>query len=125
MAVIGRPEWADDPRWSNIEAREQNWAQLMDAVASWTSTRVSEECLKVLSEAGVASARYRTPAEVLTDDQLAHRGAFTPVSEGDSDYLLINPPFRFSDGSVCAQGHAPWLGADRSSVLVDWLGGAD
>jgi CoA:oxalate CoA-transferase len=125
VGVIGHPEWADDPRWSNIEAREENWAELMEAVASWTSTRSSDECLKLLSEAGVASARYRTPAEVLTDEQLAHRGTFAPMSDGGEEYLLINPPFQFGDGSVRARGGPPGLGADRSSVLADWLDGLD
>jgi CoA:oxalate CoA-transferase len=122
MGVIGRPEWVRDPRWDHVEARENHWAPLMEAVAAWTSARDREECLKLLADAGVAAAPYRTPWEVLHDEQLAHRQAFAPFADAGGEYLLINPPFRFADGSVHAKAGPPLLGGDRDSVLSDWLG---
>jgi crotonobetainyl-CoA:carnitine CoA-transferase CaiB-like acyl-CoA transferase len=123
MTVIDRTDWIEDPRWSSVESREENWGELMESVAAWTSARDTEECLKLLSDAAVAVAPYRTPTEVLADEQLAHRETFATFSDAGGDYQLINPPFRFADGSVRARGRPPLLGGDRSSILSDWLGG--
>jgi CoA:oxalate CoA-transferase len=123
MTVIDLPEWIDDERWAGVEAREENWGILMSAVATWTSARTTDDCLRLLSAAGVAAARYRTAAEVLLDEQLAHREAFVARRDQGGEYLLINPPFRFADGSVRTRGTAPRLGADRVAVLRDWLNG--
>jgi CoA:oxalate CoA-transferase len=121
MSVIGHPDWADDPRWAQIEAREANWSTLMEAVEAWTVTLLTADCLKLLTEAGVAASRYRTPAEVLTDEQLAHRGTFVQQRDLGGNYLLIKPPFQFADGSVHARGHVPRLDEDHESVIRDWL----
>lgn len=122
MAAIGHPEWVDDPRWSNAESREENWEMLMHGLSDWTSARSTDECLESLSAAAVAVAPFRTPVEVLTDEQLAHRQAFVERRDAGGTYMLLNPPFRFADGSVHARGEAPRLNGDRSGVLQDWLG---
>jgi CoA:oxalate CoA-transferase len=121
VQAIGRPEWVNDERWSNVGAREENWEALMEAVAGWTSARTTKECVEVLTDAGVAVAPYRTPAEVLLDDQLAHRGTFSRHADDGGEYLLLNPPFTFADGSVHARANPPALGGDRAEVLRDWL----
>lgn len=122
MEVIGHPDWVNDQRWDGVEAREDNWGTLVEAITAWTKTLPTTECLQLLGEAGVAAARYRTPAEVLADAQLAHRKTFVPQRDDGGEYLLINPPFQFADGSVHTRGRPPLLDGDRNSVLHDWLG---
>ncbi len=124
LPVIGREDWLQDPRWLDTEQRELHWDELMAAVAAWTARRDTAECLKLLAEVGVAAAPYRTPAEALADPQVRQRGVLHPRRDAGGEHYLFNPPFQFADGSVHVRGDAPGLGADRTAVLRDWLGGA-
>jgi CoA:oxalate CoA-transferase len=121
LPMIGHPEWIGDPRFATTQARDQHWDQLMAAVAEWTSRRTSKECLRLLGDAGVAVACYRTPVEALRDPQLLVRGLLAPRRDGGGEYYLLNPPFVFSDGSVFTRGEAPQLGADRDDIIERWI----
>jgi crotonobetainyl-CoA:carnitine CoA-transferase CaiB-like acyl-CoA transferase len=43
------------------------------------------------------------------------------AEDGAATFLVPNPPFKFSDGSVAAQRHVPMLGEDTRAILQDIL----
>jgi CoA:oxalate CoA-transferase len=51
--AISHPEWKSDPRFATVNAREQNWDQLMSLVEGWTSTRSAEAASNRISNYGV------------------------------------------------------------------------
>jgi CoA:oxalate CoA-transferase len=122
LPLIGRTEWLHDERYATAGGRDERWDELMDAVAEWTKARSVAECLQLLTAAGIACARYRSPEEVLHDPQVAARGVLAPRKDAGGEYFLLNAPFTFADGTVHARGEAPLLDGDRSAVLEDWLG---
>ena len=119
--ATGNPSWKCDPRFATGEARSANWNNLMDGVEAWTSVRSARECENTLMAAGVPCSRYLTVADAIADPQVASRGTMATVEDGAGMFLVPNPPFQFSDGSVTAKRHVPLLGEDTRAVLKDVL----
>jgi CoA:oxalate CoA-transferase len=115
------PGWKSDPCFKTGDARSANWDALMKGVEAWTQTRSARECENTLMTAGVPCSRYLTVAEAMTDPQVASRGTMATVEDAAGQFLVPNPPFKFSDGSVAAQRQVPMLGEDTRSVLKDIL----
>ncbi|MEU2005078.1 CaiB/BaiF CoA transferase family protein [Rhodococcus sp. NPDC019627] len=77
--VFGRPELVDDPRFATTAARLERRAEADRIVAEWIAGRGPTEAMQVLQAGGVpAGAMIRLP-ELLTDPQLAARGAYTEL----------------------------------------------
>jgi len=47
---------------------------MMQVIEKWTMQHTMDECLAMLDQAGIPSARFRDPAEALSDSDLADRG---------------------------------------------------
>src|SRR5260370_17961232 len=50
--TIGRPEVADDPRFTDRKQRRENIELLTQIVEEWTSQRTKQEVMKIIGEAG-------------------------------------------------------------------------
>ncbi|WP_426442568.1 CaiB/BaiF CoA transferase family protein [Bradyrhizobium genosp. P] len=119
--ATGNPAWKSDPRFKTGEARSAHWSELMDEVEAWTRVRSARECENTLMAAGVPCSRYLTVADAIADPQVTSRGTMATVEDGAGTFLVPNPPFKFSDGSVTAQRRVPTLGEDTRAVLQDIL----
>ena len=120
--VIARPELTSDPLFSTIRARTGNWEAVMAIVEAWTETRPAEVCERLFTEAGVPCSRYLSVAEALHDEQLAHRGSLAKVVDGGEEYLVPNPPFKFSAARADAGALVAELGQHSSEILTEVLG---
>ena len=94
----------------------------MAIVEAWTETRPAEVCERLFTEAGVPCSRYLSVAEALRDEQLVHRGSLAKVKDRDEDYLVPNPPFKFSDARARAGSVVAELGQHSSEILAEVLG---
>lgn len=80
--IMGRPELAQDPRFSTVWARVQreNERALRREIEAWSSQRTSEEILeKVIADPGpgvVVFGRVESPEEVLSREHWWERGCF-------------------------------------------------
>ena len=91
----------------------------MDEFEAWSSQLPSAECLAVLDRNNVPAAAYRTVRDALSDPQLAHRGAFSEVSDRGGSMKVLNPPFRMSASTVGAGAHVAALGEHTREVLAE------
>lgn len=123
--TVGHPEWKADPRFATIRAREHNWGALMNAIEEWTLQRSAAECEELLMRARVPCSRYRSVAELVFDDELRCDGSYAEVSDKSGSYLVPNPPFRFSDGSVRAEDWVVDNSENRREILRDLAGLSD
>jgi crotonobetainyl-CoA:carnitine CoA-transferase CaiB-like acyl-CoA transferase len=118
--LVGRPDLAADPRFSEREARKANRAALSaeieaalakDSAAAW-ETR--------LNAAGVPAGRVLTIPEVLAEPQVAGRGLlhrFDAVPGIDRPLTVLRGGF-LVDGAAPAPGlPPPRLGAHQAEVL--------
>jgi crotonobetainyl-CoA:carnitine CoA-transferase CaiB-like acyl-CoA transferase len=119
MQVIGRPEWASDPRFARYSDRRENWGSLMAGAEAWSRTVTTQKCLGALNEQGVPSSAYRTVAEALSDPQIAHRGALADVQDGGGTFKVLNQPFRMSGATVAAARRMSTLGEHTLAFLKE------
>jgi benzylsuccinate CoA-transferase BbsF subunit len=121
--AIGKPELAQDTRFSTLAARQQNEAALDEIIGAWTRQRTAAENEKILQSAGVAAHVVSASRDFCADEQLAHRGHIKTLPhptlgetqvEG-SRYALSDTPAEF-------HSPAPVFGQDEEFVLGDILG---
>jgi crotonobetainyl-CoA:carnitine CoA-transferase CaiB-like acyl-CoA transferase len=125
IETIGRSDWRNDPMLATEEARQAQWAKVMEIVEAWTSERSTEECARIFSQAGVPATAYRTVREAITDPQFAQRGSFAKVHDAGGEFLVPNLPFRMSGARVEAGAEIPELGQHTGDVLRDVLGAGE
>jgi CoA:oxalate CoA-transferase len=115
--AAGRGEWISDPRFARYADRRGNWGEFVDLLETWSSTLTTIECQAAFDAAGVPSSPYREVKDVLSDPQLAHRGALSEVHDKGGSFKVVNPPFRFSGLPVRVGGIASGLGQHTRDVL--------
>jgi len=123
-AVIGKPELADDERFSKHTARGASMQELDDIITEWTKSRTIEEVDALMQEAGVPAGRiYRAP-EMLEDPQYKARDAIieTPTEEWpDLKMQNVFPKMSRTQGEVRWTGVSE-LGAHNNEVYGELLG---
>jgi 2-methylfumaryl-CoA isomerase len=90
--------------------------------AEWFSQHPAEEVAAALSASSVLWERYRSFAEMVTDDRVTTNPMFTPLRQPRiGDYLAPGLPMSIDDTYPPAVV-APELGEDTAAVLNEWLG---
>lgn len=118
----GNPQWLEDERFATIMARSKYWREFALEVESWTKQYTSKEIEAVLEKGGVPCSRYLEVEEVMNDPHIVERGVFAEAFDAAGSFLVPNPPFKFSDGSVGISPKVPALGADTRDILETILG---
>jgi crotonobetainyl-CoA:carnitine CoA-transferase CaiB-like acyl-CoA transferase len=124
--AIGRPEWADDPRF----ATPQDWLDRLDsdirpALESWAAGQTKRAASDALNAAGLVAGPVATDAEVVRDPHLAGRHMLVehPRSDGVAQPVLIpGLPVKFADVAEGPDTRVPWLGEHTDAVLAAELG---
>ncbi|HXH83928.1 MAG TPA: CoA transferase [Candidatus Tectomicrobia bacterium] len=102
--VLGRPEWASDPRYATNAARVAHRAELIEAIQAIVATGTKGEWIDRLEAAGVPCAVINTLPEAAAEPQAAALGMIQPVP--GEDLTLIALPLSF-DGVRPAIRRAP------------------
>lgn len=121
--VIGRPELADDSRFSTVTQRICHRTATDAVVENWLAGRTATEAMEILQEAGVcAGAMFRLP-ELLTNPQLTSRAAYS-----DLEHPLLDGPLpaathvaRFERIPVAPLRPAPLPGQHTREVCAEIL----
>jgi crotonobetainyl-CoA:carnitine CoA-transferase CaiB-like acyl-CoA transferase len=121
---MGRPELADDPRFSDVPTRLANYDALMDLMREWASTMPDPTAIEdALAEYGLATGTLRTVRELAATDWAAQREAVVAVSDRGGGHVRIpNAPWRFAGSAVRTEGEPRYRGEDNRSVLHELLG---
>jgi crotonobetainyl-CoA:carnitine CoA-transferase CaiB-like acyl-CoA transferase len=126
VELIGRPEWAADPRF----ATRQGWVDHLDdllrpAVEDWAAGLTKVEACQVLGTAGLAAGPCFTDAEVVADTHVAARAMLVQVPRTDGveqPVLVPGNPVKMSAVAESAESRPPWLGEHTAAVLSAELG---
>lgn len=119
--LIGYPQGKTDPRFATVAAKEANWSALLELIECWTRERSGEECERVFMAAGVPCSRYRSVAEAMADPQLAERGFFSELGQGEDRFKVANAPSLLSATPMRAQSWVAALGEHTDEVLRELL----
>jgi formyl-CoA transferase len=121
-SAMGRPELADDPRFSDHRARGEHQAELDGLIGEWTASLPADEVLRLLREAAVPSGLLYGPDDMLSDEHYRARDSIVDIdTEGYGTIAMqgVFPRLSETPGRVRWAGRA--LGADTDEVLRDVL----
>ncbi|MGH3224595.1 MAG: CaiB/BaiF CoA transferase family protein [Streptosporangiaceae bacterium] len=117
--VLDRPDLVTDERFATNPDRVAHDGELTAIIETALGSMAPDEAVALLDEAGIASARRRTPAEFAAHPQLAARWREVDTPAGPVRALL--PPVTVP-GREAAMGAVPALGQHTDSVLAEFGG---
>jgi itaconate CoA-transferase len=117
--VLGRPELATDERFATNPDRVARDGELTLIIEGALRSLTPDEVVARLDEAGIASARLRTPAEFAAHPQLAARNRWREVETPAGPVQALLPPVSVP-GREAAMGAVPALGQHTDAVLAEF-----
>ena len=98
LDVMGRPDWSDDPRFSDRAARDRNWPELYPLVADWSRPRTKSAVSEAAQAQRVACLPLGTATDLLASVQLGAREFFVEVDDPELGAAVKMPgrPYRLS-----------------------------
>ncbi|MFE4498211.1 CaiB/BaiF CoA transferase family protein [Rhodococcus sp. NPDC056743] len=117
--ILGRPDLADDTRFSGNAGRVRHRDILDGAIESWCGQHDLEHIQKIADAAGIGNSRYNLPSEVLEHPQLSARDRWRQIDTpaGPIEALLPPPIIAGFDPPMAA---VPGLGEHTDRVLADF-----
>ena len=119
--VLGRPDLIADERFRTNPDRVAHDGELTPIIEAALGSMTPDEVTARLDEAGIASARLRTPSEFAAHPQLAARDRWREVDTPGGQVRALLPPVT-GPGREAAMGAVPALGQHTVSVLAEFLG---
>ncbi len=121
-AVLGHPEWADDPRFATNRARVEHRLLVDSIIAEALAADTADNWLAKLKAAGVPCGRINSVAEALADPQTQARGMIETVEHPTiGDLKLVGMPYKFSGTPASVRRPPPALGEHTDEILRDEL----
>ena len=117
-AVLGKPEWATDERFSANSARVGNSAELTTLLSECFANWTREHIVGALDQAGVPAAPINTVDQVFADPQLVHRGMLRHLPHPVAGTVpQVVSPIRFKEAKLQFDRAPPLLGQHTAEVL--------
>lgn len=117
--LVGGETLAADTRLHSATGRNAHRNEILPVVRAWVAQRTVADCLQILDEVGVPSAKVQRIDEVLADPQIVERGM---LIEQEHPLLgkieLPNLPFRFSGFDTTQTMPAPLLGQHNREIAA-------
>ncbi|HEV8586165.1 MAG TPA: CoA transferase [Methylomirabilota bacterium] len=122
VAICGRPELGDDPRYADRRDRVQFRDDIDAMIEAWTEKHTKHEALEILAGAGIPCGAVLDSNEVLADPHMKARGMITELEHPRrGKYPMPANPVRMS-GSPTDVVRAPLLGEHNADVYGRLLG---
>ena len=119
-AMIGRPEWARDPRYDTLAKRREHTVVLTAEIDRLFATHDLAHWAARLDEHGLIWAPVATLPDVIDDPQAREMGWFTTLSHPTfGTFETLDTPFRIYGADVGARGPAPAAGEHTFEVLAE------
>jgi crotonobetainyl-CoA:carnitine CoA-transferase CaiB-like acyl-CoA transferase len=121
-ALLGKPEWAADPRYAKNPDRVGHRDTLDPAISDALRQGSAESWLAKLTQAGIPCGRINSVAQALNDEHAVAREMVLSVQHPTAGELkMLGIPFRFSDTPASVRRAPPTLGQHTEQVLRDML----
>ena len=117
-AVLGHPEWIDDPAFANDTLRVRNRAALIERIEAMTTAEPRDRWLARFEEARIPCGPINDYAETFADPQVVARGMVVDVDHPTLGRLrTLGSPIKMSATPPVADRRAPLLGEHTRETL--------
>ena len=113
--VLGKPEWATDPRYARSAARVQNKAELLPMIAAAMRTQARDHWIAAFEKAGVPCAAVNDIGELARTEQFAASGLVKELPGGGPK--VVGLPISFDRQRPGPARSSPRLGEHTEEVL--------
>ncbi|MGZ5116016.1 MAG: CaiB/BaiF CoA transferase family protein [Burkholderiales bacterium] len=121
-ALLGKPEWATDPRYAKNPDRVGHRDTLDAAISDALRQGTADFWLARLAQAGIPCGRINSVAQALNDEHAVAREMVLSVQHPTAgDVKMLGIPFRFSATPASVRRAPPTLGQHTEQVLRDML----
>jgi crotonobetainyl-CoA:carnitine CoA-transferase CaiB-like acyl-CoA transferase len=127
MVAIGRPEFADDPRFADNPGRSREAEFLDGVIALWTARHTLDEAMAALNAAGVPAGPIYAADDIVADPHFqaremfaAHEVAIAPDDRRAVRFPAVTPKLSETPGEIHWPG--PALGEHNDEVYQGLLG---
>ena len=111
LAVMGSPDWGNDPRFATKPDRVANWDALHALMCNWSRQYSKQWIADAAQAAHVPSFPLREPAEQLKSPQLQHRKFWRRIDLGGRTVEAPGSPFGLqitaANGDSADRGRGP------------------
>ena len=120
-ALLGVPEWIDDPRFVDDTARGRHAQVVSERLGAWCAVRSRADAIAVFEAARIPAGPVHSPQQALDDvhvrasgilREIAFPGAPRPAPVADT-------PIRLSETPGALRGRAPLLGEHTEAILSE------
>ena len=119
-AVLGRPEWASDPRFTRNQDRVRNREAIDNEIATVISSRPRAHWIEKLDQVGIPVGPINSVAEALASPQTNARQMVVDLQlETGLATRGLGLPIQFSDTPSSIRRPPPALGADTRELLLE------
>jgi len=124
--ALGNPPWTKNPAFATLLGRKANEENLNALVEEWTSKRTAEDVMATLQKAGVPAGIVKSPADLLQDPQLKHRGQFWMMNHPELGlFPHFGQPYELSATPARPRMPSPCLGEHTEYVCKELIGMSD
>jgi succinate--hydroxymethylglutarate CoA-transferase len=121
--LLGRPEWAADPRYARNQDRVGNRADLDAMITEALQKGDAASWIVRLQQAGIPCGRINSVAQALADPQADAREMVRTMEHPTAGTVkTLGIPFRFSDTPASIRRAPPTLSQHTDEVLAEELG---
>lgn len=125
MKIIGREDVLEDERYNTRDARTKEDAKVFcdGLIKEWVKTQPSDEVISLAGAAGIPCARINDVTEMMSDEQVAHRGMVAEVEHPTVGTAYVaGPVVHYSDTLAEIRYAPPTLGQHNDEVYGSLLG---
>jgi crotonobetainyl-CoA:carnitine CoA-transferase CaiB-like acyl-CoA transferase len=116
--ALGHPDWVDDPRFADAEARAENAPELILAVDEVMAEADRDTWAERLDAAGLTWEPIQSLPDVAADPQAEPMGAYADVEGLDRPIRTLNAPLHLHGSESRVRGRAPAHGEHSRQILA-------
>ncbi len=124
-AIVGHPEWADDPAFATNAVRVASRETLVPLIGEIIATKSAAEWLEQLEKAGIPAGPINSISQALADPQAVARGVRLDIEGGAlGEVPMVGCPIRLDGERSAAPLPPPALG-EHGDLLGEWIDQAE
>ena len=118
--AVRREDWLQDPRFNPDEERAKNGPVLLEELRAMFKTQPRPHWAELLNDSECIWGPVQSPLEVVEDRQVKANGYILDVDHPEHGKVRVAAsPVQFANEPPSVRNHAPEVGADTETVLLE------